>query len=342
MLEKTQSYFFFGLLALVILVAFVIAFPYLPALVFACALAVIFRPLYERVLKRVRGKEALAAWLTILIVIAIVLVPLMSVGFQVFNEARTFYGHLAQNGLEGFRAGGALQEAVGRVAPSLSDNSKELGQKILSWMVGSAGLFFGHAVTVLLNIFICFIAFFYFLTDGKRIRDWLVMFSPLPENYDNMILDRLSRTVASVIRGTLVIASLQGMLTGIGFWLFGIPNPALWGSTAAISALIPGVGTSLVLIPAVLYAFIFGNPLHALGLLAWSLIAVGLIDNFLGPRLIHRGAKIHPFAIFISVMGGLAVFGPLGFVIGPLVFSLLFTLFDIYGSIHEIERKQGE
>jgi predicted PurR-regulated permease PerM len=136
-----------------------------------------------------------------------------------------------------------------------------------------------------------------------------------------------------------VIALLQGVIAGVGFFLFGLPNPALWGSTAAISALIPGVGTSLVLIPAVIYVMIFGSPVQGIGLLLWSLLAVGLVDNLLGPRLMRKGAKIPQFAIFIAVMGGLAVFGPLGFVIGPLVFSLLFTLLDIYSSLRDLARK---
>jgi predicted PurR-regulated permease PerM len=340
MLEKTQTYFFFSLLAIVALIAFVIALPYLPAIVFAAALAVVFRPLYERLLKSLRGRR-LAAWVTIVLVAVIVFVPLTLIGIQVASEAHVLYDHISKNGLNGLPSGELLKNTLGRVIPSFTSDSQAIAEKTLNWFLGSAGFFVSHILTVFLNLFICVIALFYFLADGASVREWIVVFSPLPKQYDEMILDRLSRTVASVFRGTLVIALLQGVIAGIGFVIFGVPNPALWGTAAAIAALIPGVGTSLVLIPAILYALIFKDMPHAVGLAVWAFAAIGLVDNILGPRLMRRGAKIHPFVIFIAVLGGLAFFGPLGFIIGPLVFSLLFTLFDIYASIHELQGRQG-
>jgi hypothetical protein len=100
---------------------------------------------------------------------------------------------------------------------------------------------------------------------------------------------------------------IQGLLTGIGFYVFGVPNPALWGSFAVVAALIPGIGTSLVIVPGVLYLFFVNTHLHALGMLIWGILAVGLIDNFLGPMLVNRGVNIHPFLILLSVMGRLAI-----------------------------------
>jgi predicted PurR-regulated permease PerM len=112
--------------------------------------------------------------------------------------------------------------------------------------------------------------------------------------------------------------------------IFGIPNPALWGSFAVVSAFIPGLGTSLVVVPGILYLFFTGAHLHALGLLIWGVLAVGLIDNYLGPILINRGVNVHPFLIFLSIMGGLVFFGPIGFIAGPLMVALLFALLEIY------------
>ena len=129
------------------------------------------------------------------------------------------------------------------------------------------------------------------------------------------------------------MALIQGILTAVGFTFFGIPNATLWGSVAAITALIPGIGTALVLLPAILYLYFSGETLFAVGLLLWGMTAVGLVDNFLGPKLASYGMRLHPFLILLSVFGGVGFFGPLGFLLGPLVLSLLFALIEIYFAI---------
>jgi predicted PurR-regulated permease PerM len=104
----------------------------------------------------------------------------------------------------------------------------------------------------------------------------------------------------------------------------------LWGSFAVVAALIPGFGTALVIVPGVIYLFFASTTLHAIGLLIWGILGVGLIDNYLGPLLVNRGVHIHPFLILLSVMGGLVFFGPIGFIAGPLLVALLFALLEIY------------
>jgi predicted PurR-regulated permease PerM len=133
-----------------------------------------------------------------------------------------------------------------------------------------------------------------------------------------------------VIKGSLLIALIQGMVSGTGFAIFGVPNPVLLGSVAIIAALIPNVGTAVVLTPAILYLYLTDQVWQSAGLLIWGITAVGLIDNLLGPTLIGRSSKIHPLLILLAVLGGLAFFGPLGFILGPLVISLLFAVLDIY------------
>ena len=175
-------------------------------------------------------------------------------------------------------------------------------------------------------------ALFYLLRDGNRLKKSLMNISPLADNYDEIIFSKLRRAIRSVVVGSLTVSVIQGVLTGIGFYIFGIPNPALWGSFAVIAALIPGIGTSLIIVPGVLYLFFTGLHLHALGLLIFGVVAVGLIDNYLGPILVNRGVNIHPFIILLSVMGGLIFFGPIGFIAGPLIVALLFALLEVYSA----------
>ena len=177
---------------------------------------------------------------------------------------------------------------------------------------GYAGQIFSSISSLLLSLFIFFIALYYLLRDGKRVRQMLIELSPLNDREDEGVFDRLELAVNSVIKGNLVIALVQGVLTTIGFMLFGVPNAILWGTVAAVAALIPGIGTGLVFIPAVAFLFFTGANVPAFGLFIWGALGVGLIDNFLGPKLVGSGMKLHPLLVLLSVLGGLMYFGPAG------------------------------
>ena len=138
--------------------------------------------------------------------------------------------------------------------------------------------------------------------------------------------------INGVIKGYLLVAVIQGSLMGIGLAIFGVPSPALWGVIAAIGALTPTLGTSIVSIPAVIFLFVSGHTGEAIGLTVWSLALVGMIDNFLNPYIVGNKIKIPPFLILFSVLGGLSLLGPVGILIGPLAVSLLYTLISIYRS----------
>jgi predicted PurR-regulated permease PerM len=135
------------------------------------------------------------------------------------------------------------------------------------------------------------------------------------------------------VRGHLVIGILQGLVVGFGFFIFGVPSPVIWGVAAAVASLIPMIGTSLVIIPGILILLLAGSLVQAIGLLIWGIFAVGLIDDLLGPYLIERGIKIHPFLILLSALGGIALLGPVGFLAGPVILALLFALLDLYPTI---------
>jgi len=173
-------------------------------------------------------------------------------------------------------------------------------------------------------------ALYYLLKDGKKLTKAVITYSPLADKYDKQILEKLSIAVNSVIKGSLLISIIQGILAGIGFWIFGVPNPALLGAATVIASLIPAVGTAVIILPACFYLFLTSHFLAGIGLLLWGLLLVGLIDNFLRPKLIEKDIHLHPFLILLSVIGGISLFGAFGFILGPLVLSLLFALLDIY------------
>lgn len=337
-----QIVFFFVLLLGVLVLAFFLFLPYLTTLAVAATFAVVTCPLHRRLVFLLRKREGLAALLTVLLTILLVLLPLSFIGTQVVRESQHLYERIVENReslTESFT--GFLEGTSERYAPQMSfDLSRYAGQG-LSWLAGKIGLLFAGTAQTVLHLFLGIIAFYYFLKDGRRFLSSLITLSPLADEDDVAVLGRLETAITAIVRGSLVIAVVQGIMTGIGLAIFGVPSPTLWGSIAAIGALVPGVGTAVILAPTILFLFVTGKTLAALGLLLWGIVAVGLIDNFLGPVLVGRGVKIHPLFILFAVIGGLGFFGPVGFLLGPLVLSLLYALVDIYRVLLERNPSRG-
>ena len=319
-----------------------IFWPFLKPLALAAVFAVVLQGLYQRVSKLLGGWPSTAALLTVIVSVFAILLPLSLVGVLVGNEARSLYTSLEAQGGESTIAQMILRvdETFSGVIPGLGEFSHTASVDIntytkeaLQWITGHAGQIFSSISSLLLSLFIFFIALYYLLRDGKRVRQMLIELSPLNDREDEGVFDRLELAVNSVIKGNLVIALVQGVLTTIGFMLFGVPNAILWGTVAAVAALIPGIGTGLVFIPAVAFLFFTGANVPAFGLFIWGALGVGLIDNFLGPKLVGSGMKLHPLLVLLSVLGGLMYFGPAGIFLGPLSLSLLFALLSIYAHI---------
>ena len=142
-----------------------------------------------------------------------------------------------------------------------------------------------------------------------------------------------SRSVTrATIKGTLVIGIIQGALAGIGFWAAGIDGAAFWGTIMAILSIVPGVGAALIWIPGVIYLFLIGQTLPAMLLAAWCAAVVGTVDNILRPMLVGKDAKMPDLLILVGTLGGLFLFGPIGFIVGPIVCGLFLTVWEIYGT----------
>jgi len=334
-----RPYFLLVLIAVSLTLVFFIFRPFLLVLVLAAIFAVVLQPLYQRVLTGMSGSPGLASFVTMLITVVCILIPLTFITTQITNDAHSLYASLSGGDGKVYldAISRSANDTVARYAPSLALSSAELSASVdqylrdgLSWLVQNLGGAFGGIARFLLSLFIFMIALYYLLRDGPRIKRAVIEMSPLADEEDHTVFARLELAIHSVIRGSLTIALIQGVLTGIGFALFGVPNSILWGVAASFAALIPGIGTSLILGPGIAYLLITGAMASAAGLLAWSILAVGLIDNFLGPRLVGRGMRLHPLLVLLSVFGGLIFFGPAGIFLGPLCTNLLFALLSIY------------
>jgi predicted PurR-regulated permease PerM len=339
--HKLQLYFFTILVIGVSLLTFFIFRPYLLVLFLAAVLSVAFYPVHLWILKSVNQKESVASTISVLLVIILILTPLIFFGVLLFQEAVDLYIQLQSSGGEH----GILLSLTEKLTHGLGTlpfvdgdtirgiNVQTYLERSLLWVVENFAPIFSSLLRSLFLLFFLIIALFYCFRDGERFIKKIVALSPLPDVHDRNIISRLELAVNSVINGYLLIAVVKGVLTGVGFALFGFSHPVLWGFVGMILAILPVVGAPLVFIPALISLFLAGKLLVFTGLLIWTVGIVGLVDNVLAPFVIEKGVHIHPFLILISILGGLETLGPIGFLAGPIALSLLFTLLEIHSLI---------
>jgi predicted PurR-regulated permease PerM len=301
----------------------------------AVVFAVVFQFLYKWILNKIPKQKGLASFITTLIVVLCTLLPISLLGVKLISESKQLYVSISESNTEGniFGLPRNVASELQSSFPHLKNFSVDINTYLrqgLKWAVEHLDVLFSSVAKILMGLFIFTISLYYMFKDGHKLKNFVVFLSPLNDADDEVIFGKLKRAVNSVVKGNLAIALIQGVLSAVGLSIFGIPNPIIWGTIAGVCALVPSVGTSIVLVPSIIYLFLFNHLGSAFGLLIWGGLAVGLIDNLLGPRLIGKDIPVHPLIILFSVLGGLAFWGPIGFILGPLIVSFLFALVDIY------------
>jgi predicted PurR-regulated permease PerM len=324
--------FFFVILLLSGYLVWQVIAPFFSALALSLIIVTLCYPLYERILRLTPWHSRnIAALFSTLIVVFSIILPLVLVSLVLAREMVSFY-HALGAGQEFFveRSVDYVEEAVRKYIPDFELNFTDQIRRVAEWFAHNLGHIVGGTVAAVFFFLISFIGSFFFFRDGKELLRVFVKISPLPDKKSYIILERIAQSIRSVIAGVVLVSLIQGILAAIGFTLFGIPRGILWGSLAAVAALIPGVGTAVIAVPAIAYLFFIGETVNAFGLLLWSLTVVALVDNLLGPYLMSRGNNLHPFIILISVLGGLSFFGPIGFVVGPVILTLFMVLLEVH------------
>ncbi len=324
--------FFFGLLAIAGYMVWQIMEPFLSALALAAIIVTICNPLHERILKRLGEKrKTLAAFLTTVIVFLVIVLPIILLSSLLVKEVADLYTDLSGGSNGGVQSlVTQIESRIQQQFPGFDGTLQDGLGAAVGWSASHLSTIFTATLSTIFTFILSILGSFYFFRDGKELMQLLIKASPLPENEDKIIFDRIATAVRAVATGTLLLAVIQGTLVAAGFLIFGIDRAVLWGSIASLGALMPGIGTTIVTAPAIAYLFFTDQVTMAIGLLVWSVLIVGLVDNILGPYLIGRRNNMHPFVILISVLGGIALFGPLGFIIGPVVTTLFFVLLEIY------------
>ena len=324
--------FFFVLLLASAYLVWQLFIPFLGALALAAIVTTICYPLHLRFHKRFKNANpGIIAFISVLAVLFVVVLPILLLSYFILGEAVSIYALFNSPNASGFITSvSKLETFTQNFVPGFTIDMANVVQQTAQFFVEHLLAIFASTASTFFLFFIALIAMYYFFKDGDYFTKYLIRLSPLQDVEDQQILHRLAVAVRSVAIGTVSVAIIQGILTSIGLSLVGFDRAILWGSIAAVGALVPGVGTAIVLIPSVVYLAFIGAHLYAVLLAVWGIFAVGLIDNLIGPYLMSRGNKVHQFLILLSVLGGIAKFGPIGFILGPVIISLFLVLVELY------------
>ena len=207
----------------------------------------------------------------------------------------------------------------------------EFAGNIGTFLVNSVASATRGTASFMLSLFIMLYAMFFFLMGGRQILEKILYYMPLGPKEENRMVERFISVTRATIKGTLVIGVIQGTLAGLGFFVAGIGGAAFWGTIMAVLSIIPGVGTALVWIPGVIYLFALGHTVAAIALAVWCAVVVGTVDNILRPWLVGRDTKMSDLMILLGTLGGILIFGAVGFIVGPIIAALFVTIWEIYG-----------
>lgn len=315
-----------------ILLCALIAWPFLGAITWALTLAILFAPLHASVERRVRHPN-IAALLSTAIVIVVVVVPAAFVVERLIMEAtsgiRSLQARVESGALQ------ALLDSRPALAPfgAWIDRQFDLPSMmsaIATWLSNLGAVFVRGSLLQVVEVFITFYLLFYFLRDRLAARTMILAWLPLTKPETEHLLRRVAETVHAIVYGTFAVAAVQGTLGGLMFWALGLPTPLLWGLVMGLLSIVPVLGAFIVWIPAAILLLLDGSWIRALIVAGWGGIVVGSIDNILRPIFVGNRLRLHTIPAFISIIGGLLLFGAPGFILGPLAATMTMLALEFW------------
>jgi predicted PurR-regulated permease PerM len=344
--RQTLAVVFFAAFAGLVLwsVGHVLA-PFLTPILLALVIVTFSYPTFLRVAERLKGRRNTAAAVMLLIITLTIILPTVALAYLLIQQASGLFEamkgkdvHTVLNDLD-------LSHRLGfvkRFMPSFDPGKLQVEERILvafrqipAWVAAHGSVVFSSMAGGILNFVLMLLAAFFFYTDGERLARQLVYLSPLPNKYDHAIFDNFRGVIQATFRGQMLTALAQGVATGIGLAIAGVPAPVFWGAIAAVFALVPMVGPATIWVPAAIYLFLGqgargGGVGWGIFLVLWGVVVVGLIDNVVRPWAMKDGLDMPAVVVLFSVLGGLQAWGLVGLVLGPLAFAMLITVAQMY------------
>ncbi|MBN1128030.1 MAG: AI-2E family transporter [Chitinispirillaceae bacterium] len=331
------------LLILVVTVLFVLV-PMLKIfftpLLLACAFASLFFPFYIVLLKFFRGNRGIGALSCCVILVLGFVIPAYFLGYLVTHQLLALYQSIestAQAFVQGGNAGFLARFEGNHLLAWLTQHHINWQNTALDMLKTAGGIIANMvnktslgALEIIIGLFVTLFIMFYLFMDGERIVKKFRQLLPLHTAYQDMIITRFLLVSRATVKGTLVIAVIQGSLGGIILLVFGVKTWLLWGVVMIVLALIPMIGAWVILIPAAIIQMATGHVWQGIVILALSFGVVSMVDNILRPRLVGQNARLHDLLIFFSTIGGLAMFGPMGVITGPVIMAFFVSITEIY------------
>ncbi|MHB2266527.1 AI-2E family transporter [Aliihoeflea sp. PC F10.4] len=333
----------FIVVILVVTAAFVwLLLPFYGAVLWAVILAILFNPLQRRLERALGGRKGLAAGISLLSCICIVVIPGVLILSSVAQQATGLYDRVTSSEFDAEAAMAQVHDAMpqfildalaqfnlgsiadiqDRLTSFLGETAQFIAARLVSIGQGTAQLFISLGIML-------YVLFFLF-RDGATLAAKIRTASPLTQHHTDYILEKFSSVVKATVKGNVIIAALQGAIGGVTFWFMGIPAALLWGVLMAILSLLPAVGSFIVWGPVAAFLIISGDYLNGILLILIGTFVIGLIDNLLRPPLVGAGTRMPDYVVLVSTLGGIALFGLNGFVVGPLIAALFIAVWSLF------------
>lgn len=338
-IKHYNVYFFVIILVGISALAFMVVRPFLIPFIIAAVLANLFGFMYEALLKVTGKNRIMSSALTCFIIALIIIVPLFLISVLVINEAQETIIRFSQDVEPNKGVSDKIVSSISALPiiktlgaerliseKTIVDAVKGLSQNALLIFQGA----YSGAVHLIFVIFIMFFSLFYLFIDGKDMIRKIIKISPLRDKYEHILIEKFTSISRATLKGTSLIAVIQGTMGGMLFWAAGVSSPVLLGILMTLASIIPSIGSGLVWFPTGVIMILLGNVASGIAILLVGALVISTVDNIVKPKLVGRDTQIHPLLILLSTLGGIALFGITGFIIGPIVIALFISLWEIY------------
>jgi predicted PurR-regulated permease PerM len=321
-----------------------ILLPFYGTILWGMIIALLFAPLYRRLLPRLAQRRTPAALLTLLVVLVMVVLPLALIAASLAREATGVYEQLQSGELSATRYFRGLFDALPGWVTTWLDRfglvdfntlQRRLTEALArgSQLIATQALGLGQITfEFIVDLFITLYLAFFLIRDGDALARTLRHAAPLAAAHRRELVEKFTVVIRATVKGNLLVATLQGLLGGLAFWFLGVKGALLWGVVMAFLSLLPAVGAALVWGPVALYFLFTGAFWQGAALVAWGVLVIGLVDNILRPILVGKDTRLPDYVVLMSTLGGMVVFGINGFVLGPAIAAMFVAVWHIYGS----------
>jgi predicted PurR-regulated permease PerM len=321
-----------------------ILWPFSGAVLWGTIIAILFAPLQRWLCRAMRQRRTLAALVTLAIIVVIVILPVTLVTASLVHEASVVYARFQSGELSPGQFFQRLYEALPNWVVGLLNrfeltNLGTVQERLSAGLMKGTQLVATQAINIgqntfdfLVSLFVMLYLLFFLLRDGDQLSRRIREAIPLRAEHRHALFERFTVVVRATVKGSIVVAILQGLLGGLIFWLLGIHAALLWAVLMALLSLLPAVGAGLVWFPVAIYFLATGSVWQGIVLIAYGVLVIGLVDNVVRPFLVGQDTRMPDYVILVSTLGGIAILGINGFVIGPLVAAMFMAVWDIFSA----------